>query len=98
MVKLRIKFERCEVKNQLNRKKHGVSFEEASTAFSDANGFQLKDPKHSKTETRFYWVGLSIADRVLITYYTFRDDRIRIIRSAEWRKFRRLYYERGQTQ
>ncbi|NQZ01656.1 MAG: BrnT family toxin [Bdellovibrionales bacterium] len=95
MVKL--EFEWSDSKNQLNQIKHGVSFEEAITCFSDEQGFQLKNAKHSLEEARYYWVGKSSKARILSTYYTIRASHIRIIGSAEWRKFRRLYYERAKN-
>ena len=61
--------------------------------FFDPRGFQLADVKHSREEGRFYWVGKSESGRVLTTRFTRRGRRIRVIGSAEWRKFRRLYDE-----
>ena len=74
-----------------NRKKHGVSFTEAVETFSDPHGIQLVDEEHSKAEERYYWVGKSDSGRVLTTRFTKRGSKIRIIGSADWRKFRRLY-------
>lgn len=73
--------------------KHGVAFTEATTCFTDSNGFQLSDALHSRTEQRLFWVGRSSAGRILTTRFTERGDKVRIIGSAEWRKFRRLYDE-----
>lgn len=90
-----IEFEWDEAKAQENLDKHGVSFAEAVSSFLDEDGFRLEDLSHSIYEQRYYWVGLSSNDRVLTTYHTERGDRVRIIGSAEWRKFRRMYYERA---
>ena len=46
-------FEWDEGKNSSNRKKHGVSFEEARSAFLDENARVLPDPEHSEEEDRF---------------------------------------------
>ena len=35
-------------------RKHGVSFLEAAESFSDPDGFQMSDARHSATESRFY--------------------------------------------
>lgn len=78
-------------------RKHNVSFLEAVDSFLDPDGFQLTDVKHSQVEPRFYWVGRSRGGRTLTTRFTRRGDVIRIIGSASWRKFRRLYDERTQT-
>ena len=88
-----MEFEWDAVKELLNIKKHGVSFLESVETFLDPNGFQMKDLKHSEAESRSYWIGKSKSDRVLTTWFTRRGNLIRIIGSAEWRKFWRLYYE-----
>ena len=41
-------------KNLTNRKKHGVSFAEASTVFEDVNALVISDPEHSEDEERGY--------------------------------------------
>ncbi len=81
-----------------NLRRHRVSFLEAVESFSDPDGFQLTDVKHSQTEPRFYWIGRSGSGRTLTTRFTRRGNVIRIIGSACWRKFRRLYDERTQNQ
>ncbi len=78
-------------KEMENQKRHGIVFAEAVETFSDPNGIALADELHSETEERFYWVGKTPEGRVLTTRYTRRGERIRIIGSAEWRKFRRIY-------
>ena len=80
-------------KEWVNVRKHGVTFAEAVESFFDPHGFQLVDVKHSRAEGRFYWVGKSESGRVLTTRFTRRGQKIRIIGSAEWRKFRRFYDE-----
>jgi uncharacterized protein len=47
------KFEWDEAKNRANKRKHGVSFEEARTAFLDENARVIPDPEHSDHEERF---------------------------------------------
>jgi uncharacterized DUF497 family protein len=81
-----------------NLQKHGISFLEAVEAFSDPDGFQLVDAKHSQAETRFFWVGKSRSGKVLTTRFTRRGYTIRIFGSASWRKFGRLYHERTQSE
>lgn len=81
-----------------NLRKHGVSFAEAVESFCDPDGFLLVDERHSRTEERFYWVGKSSSDRVLTTRFTRRGTKIRIIGSAEWREFRRLYNEKAKNE
>ena len=81
-----------------NIRKHRVSFTEAVESFLDPYGFQLTDIKHSVQENRLYWVGRVSTGRILTTRFTKRGNKIRIIGSAEWRKFRRLYNETTQSQ
>ena len=53
-----------------NFKKHGVSFEEASTVFADPLSLTIPDPLHSEDETRFVTTGLSHRLRELVVVYT----------------------------
>lgn len=55
-----------------NFEKHGVSFEEAATAFGDANGLDWDDLTHSSQERRFKRLGQSVSDRLLLVVYTVR--------------------------
>ena len=47
-------------KAKSNLKKHGVSFEEASTAFQDTLSLTIDDPLHSIDEERVVLIGMSI--------------------------------------
>ena len=78
-----------------NRRKHGVSFEEARTAFLDEDGLQIADPEHSGTEERFILLGLSSYARVLIVCHCFRsrDEIIRIISARRANAHERAVYE-----
>lgn len=87
-------FEWDSLKATNNLRKHRVSFLESVETFSDPDAFALRDERNSKKEERFYWIGKSYTGRILTTRYTKRDGRIRIIGSAEWREFRKLYYEK----
>ncbi len=68
-------------KDRANTKKHGVSFEEARTAFYDENAIQYFDPDHSEDEDRFLLLGMSIKLNVLVVCHCFRKSEavIRII-------------------
>jgi Ribonuclease toxin, BrnT, of type II toxin-antitoxin system len=46
-----LRFEWDERKNRANWRKHGVSFEEAKTAFADEHGLLIDDPAHSEAKT-----------------------------------------------
>ncbi len=70
-----------ERKNLANRRKHGVSFEEAQTAFYDENAKVYFDPDHSKDEDRFILLGMSYQLRVLVVCHCYREGEsvVRII-------------------
>ena len=46
-------------KNKTNINKHGISFKEASTVFSDPQAIELEDYEHSLHEYRFIIIGRS---------------------------------------
>lgn len=62
-----------EQKNRTNRKKHGVSFEEAQTAFYDERAQVYPDPDHSETEDRFILLGFSVRLRLLVVCRCYRE-------------------------
>ena len=68
-------------KNKTNIRKHGVSFNEASTVFSDENAILVSDEEHSDSEERFIMIGLSANLRLLVVCHCYResDTVIRII-------------------
>jgi uncharacterized DUF497 family protein len=76
-----LRFEWDEKKNATNRRKHGISFTEAKTAFFDDNARVISDPEHSDDEERFVLLGLSISLRVLVICHCYRHsgEVIRII-------------------
>ena len=54
--------------------KHGVSFDEASTAFADPLSITVPDPDHSGDETRFLLVGRSTRQRILVVVHAERTE------------------------
>ena len=46
-------------KDRANERKHGVSFDEARSAFYDETAIQFSDPDHSDDEDRFILLGRS---------------------------------------
>ena len=74
-------FDWDENKNRINQKKHGVSFEEASTVFFDEEALVRDDPDHSEDEDRFVILGISSNARLLVVCHCYResDTVIRII-------------------
>ena len=57
-----------------NEKKHGVSFEEAKSVFSDERAKLIDDPDHSEEEDRFVLLGLSNFLRVLVVCHCYREE------------------------
>ena len=83
-----------EEKNQKNIAKHGISFEEASSVFSDDHALLIADLFHSDEEERFIALGISNALRVLYVCHCYRDgDVIRIISARKATKHESELYE-----
>jgi len=61
-----------------NRRKHGVSFDEAKSVFLDANALLIHDPDHSVDEDRFILLGLSYKLRLLVVCHAYRDNDLEI--------------------
>ncbi len=53
-----IQFEWDPAKASANLRKHGISFEEAQTAFFDDLALIIDDPGHSEGEARFVLLGI----------------------------------------
>lgn len=66
-------------KGRANFRKHGVSFEEASTALLDSLSKTALDSDHSLEEHRFITFGMSARRRLLVVSYTERGKAIRLI-------------------
>lgn len=65
-------------KARSNFDKHGVSFEEAQTAFVDEGARLLDDPDHSADEDRFLLLGYSFQARCLIVSHCYQESEIKI--------------------
>jgi hypothetical protein len=85
-----------EDKNVQNKRKHGVTFEEAQTVFYDEKAIEFFDPDHSQDEDRFLMLGLSVKLRVLVVCHCLRErgSVIRIISARKAsRKEAKNYWE-----
>ena len=82
-------------KADLNRKKHGVSFDEAATVFGDSLSLTIEDPLHSAGEERFVTIGDSTQGRLLVVIHTDRGDTVRIISARLATPRERKTYEEG---
>ena len=81
-------------KNEINKKKHGISFEEAKTVFYDEYAILFDDPDHSEEEDRFIILGLSQRENLCIVSHCYRgaDETIRIISARKATKTETNYY------
>lgn len=69
-----LRFEWNPRKAETNRKKHGVSFEEAKSVFLDERARLIDDPDHSENEERFVLLGLSSSLRLLLVCHCYRSQ------------------------
>ncbi len=76
-----------------NKRKHGVSFEEAVTAFRDPLSITIPDPDHSTNENRYLLIGMSRRRHLLIVANAERGDNIRIINARLASRRERKVYE-----
>jgi uncharacterized DUF497 family protein len=89
-----LKFEWDFVKSVSNIKKHGVSFDEAKTVFTDEYARLIGDPDHSQDEDRFLLLGTSIEFNLLVICHCIREaESIRIISARKADKQERKIYE-----
>ncbi len=81
-------------KDQTNRKKHRISFEEAKTVFFDDNARVIHDPDHSISEERFIILGMSITVKLLIVIHCYLENEsiIRIISARKANKKEQKQY------
>jgi uncharacterized DUF497 family protein len=86
-------FEWDSEKAKRNIKLHGISFDEASTAFGDSLSLTIYDPLHSDKEDRFVLIGNSYKNRLLVVVHTERGNKIRIISARKATKKERKQYE-----
>jgi len=89
-----ISFEWDMKKNEINKDKHQISFEEAKSVFDDENGIIIDDPDHSIGENRFVIIGFSDQFKILTVCHCYRsgDEVIRIISARKATKRERQQY------
>jgi hypothetical protein len=94
MADLRIEWDAAKARANLHE--HGISFEEAETAFADDFALVLADPDHSSAEEeRLLLIGLSAALRVLVVVHCERDggEVIRLISARRATRSERAQYD-----
>jgi len=88
-----LKFEWNPNKAKKNIEKHGVSFDEAATVFSDPLSITYDDPDHSLGENRHIIIGMSHRDKLLFVSHLEKDDIVRIISARQLTRKERKQYE-----
>ena len=87
-------FEWDALKQKANSTKHGISFEEAKTVFSNPHARIIHDPDHSSEEDRFILLGMSQKMNILVICHCYKqtDEIIRIISARKASKIESKYY------
>lgn len=78
-------------KNESNKKKHGISFDEVVLVFRDEFALVKEDPDHP--DERFIILGVASFLMVVVVSYTYRREAIRIISARKATKRERKVYE-----
>jgi len=82
-------------KAEFNRRKHGVDFLEAVTAFDDPMSTTISDPDHALGEHRFLLIGQTSKARLIVVSHTERGHSIRLINARRATRRERTQYEEG---
>ena len=78
-------FEWDPAKDEINKKKHGVSFSLAQQAFVDSRRIVTWDHLHSNEAEKRYFCFGKIEGRVLTVRFSHRNGKIRIFGLGFWR-------------
>ena len=78
-----------------NVRKHGVSFQEAATAFADPQSITVPDPDHSAEEDRFVLIGRTGRQLLVVVAHVERGAITRIISARPAGRRERRVYEEG---
>jgi uncharacterized protein len=90
-----LKFEWDSRKAQINKRKHGITFEQASTIFGNPLSLTIPDPAHSIGEDRFVTIGMSVNGKLIVAVHVDYDDIIRIISARNATRNEKRQYEQG---
>jgi uncharacterized protein len=90
-------FEWDPAKAAINLRRHGVSFEEASTAFADPLGMLRADPDHSFGEQRYLLLAESSRRNLLVVSFAERPPRTRLISARRATARERRQYEESES-
>ena len=88
-----LQFEWNDKKARLNKRKHKLTFEEASTIFGDPLSITISGTVHSFGEDRFITIGTSINNKLIVVVHAGRDDIVRIISARKATQNEKRHYE-----
>jgi uncharacterized DUF497 family protein len=88
-----VRFDWDEGKAKTNARKHGVSFDEATSVFRDPLAGTIPDPDHSTWEERWVTIGMSSSGRLLVVCHTEEGEVFRMISAREASTDERKRYE-----
>lgn len=92
-----LSFEWDPSKEKINLKKHGISFEEATTVFNDPFSLTIPDPIHSFEEERFITIGKSMLGKTIVVIHVDRGNNIRVISARKANHQEIKNYEEKKT-
>jgi uncharacterized protein len=78
-----------------NLRKHGISFDEAVTAFADQLSLTFADTDHFELEDRSRTYAISNKGRLLVVIHTERRDNVRIISARKATRYEKSIYTQG---
>ncbi|HEY7363012.1 MAG TPA: BrnT family toxin [Methylomirabilota bacterium] len=84
-------------KARLNERRHGISFEKATTAFLDPLSLTIPDLIHAVGEERFVLIGQSDRGKLVVVVHVERDDEIRLISARRAMPHERRAYEEEES-
>jgi hypothetical protein len=90
-----MRFEWDPEKARRNLAKHGVSFDEASSAFADPLSLTIDDPDHSQGEHRLLLLGETYSGKLVVVAHLADDETVRIISARLAERHERRTYEDG---
>ncbi len=88
-----MRFEWDSEKAAANLRKHGVTFEAASSVFGDPLAVTFHDPDHSVGEVRWLTFGVSHSGMLLVVSHAQRGNRVRLISARRAIRTERRIYE-----
>jgi len=88
-----LRFEWDEEKARRKLRKHGVSLEEAATAFGDPLSTTVVDPLHSNAEQRWVTMGSTYRGRLIVVVHADRGSTIRLISAPKATRREKKVYE-----